>query len=208
MNTVNVGFTQMKDATQADYDLLEERLGPYLEQTPQRIMDMLARQVEERESGYQVNRLEHALQSATRARRSGADTEWVVAALIHDIGDGIAPMNHDKFAAEVLRPYVRPEVTWTVAHHGIFQLYYTGVFQGKNNLAREKYKDELYYSSCVDFCEHWDQVSFDPDYSWDPLDSFAGELHEVFLRTPFAPETVGSTQIKGVQAPQTCTARG
>ena len=45
--------------------------------------------------------------------------DWVVGTLLHDIGDGLAPQNHDRFAAEILRPYMREEVVWTVEHHAL-----------------------------------------------------------------------------------------
>ena len=74
--------------------------------------------------GYRITRLQHGLQSATRAERDGADIDWIVGALLHDIGDGLAPQNHDRFSAEVIRPFVRWDVAWVVEHHGIFQMLY------------------------------------------------------------------------------------
>ena len=173
MNHETVAFAQMKDATQTDYDLLSRNLQPYLEETAQRVLETLQRQATERESGHQIHRLDHALQCATRARAEGADTDWIAAALLHDIGDGLAPMNHDRFAAEILRPFLREEVTWVVAHPRRVPV---GVLR-VNSLAeihpRVNSSVELpYYQSCVDFCERWDQRSFDPGYANDPLDSF------------------------------------
>ncbi len=182
-----VSFTQMSDASQADHDLLAARLVPYLTEAPDRFLAALAAQREERSSGYQVDRCEHALQSATRARRDGADVDWVVAALLHDIGDGLAPMNHDRMAAEILRPYVREEVTWVIAHHGVFQLHYTGPFNGGDPAAREQFRESPHFTACAEFCERWDQCSFDPAYGSDPLDSFRADLEAVFSRTPFDP---------------------
>lgn len=193
-----VGFTRMDEATRADHDLLDERLGPYLAEAPDRLLAALEAQVHERSSGYQVDRLEHALQSATRARRDGADVEWVVAALLHDIGDGLAPMNHDRFAAEVVRPYVREEVTWVVGHHGVFQQYYRGPFVGLDPNARDRHRDSPYFDSCVGFCARWDQVSFDPAYDSDDLGSFRGELVEVFGRPAFDPEHLRPGEVVGL----------
>jgi uronate dehydrogenase len=85
--------------------------------------------------GYQVSSLEHLLQTASRAERDGADEEMIVAALLHDIGDVFAPENHSQFAASLLRPYVREEVHWIIRHHGIFQLYYSGVHQGRTPIS-------------------------------------------------------------------------
>jgi predicted HD phosphohydrolase len=150
-----VSFTQMKDGTKEEYLMLHELEKPFHEGTADRLLRELARQGEETLAGYRITRLQHGLQSATRARRDGADIDWVVATLLHDIGDGLAPQNHDRFAAEIMRPFMREEVTWVVEHHG------------------------------VDFCERWDQSSFDPDYPMDPLESFADEVREVFGRKAY-----------------------
>ena len=105
MNTVS--FTQMKDGTREDYEMLHRLEAPHHAETADRLLRELASQAEETLPGYKITRLEHALQSATRAHREGADIDWVVGALLHDIGDGLAPQNHDRFAAEILRPFVR-----------------------------------------------------------------------------------------------------
>ena len=104
-----VSFTRMKDGTREDYLLLRELEHAHLAATADRLLRELQLQGEESLPGYRVTRLEHALQSATRARRDGADIDWIVAALLHDIGDGLAPQNHDRFAAEALRPFLREQ---------------------------------------------------------------------------------------------------
>lgn len=179
-------FTEMKHGTKADYELLHELEKPYFAETGQRLLRELASQADDSLSGYKVSRLEHALQSATRAWRDGADIDWIVAALLHDIGDGLAPQNHDRFAAEILRPFVREEVTWVIEHHGAFQMvYYAHHYEGWNQFEREKYADSPYYQSAVDFCERWDQNCFDPDYDSKPLEFFAPMVEEVFTRTAY-----------------------
>ena len=193
-----VAFTQMKDGTREDYQLLEAREEIYRQGTADRLLRELASQAEDTMTGYKITRLEHGLQSATRARRDGADTDWVVATLLHDIGDGLAPQNHDKFAAEIMRPYMREEVVWTVEHHGVFQMYYYAHHLGWDRELREKYKDSPYYQSCVDFCERWDQSSFDPDYGSDPLESFEAEVREVFSRKAYDPAIIQAGVVTGL----------
>jgi predicted HD phosphohydrolase len=121
-DTQTVSFTQMKDGTKEDYELLEKLEKPYLALTPDRVLDELRRQGETTLEGYRITRLQHGLQSATRAEADGADIDWIVGTLLHDVGDGLAPQNHDRFSAEVIRPFVRWEVAWVVEHHGIFQM--------------------------------------------------------------------------------------
>ena len=185
-----VSFTQMKDGTKEDYLLLEELERPFVALTVERVLAELRRQGDQTLEGYRITRLEHALQSATRARRDGADADWIIGALLHDIGDGLAPRNHDRMSAEVIRPFVRWEVTWVVAHHGIFQMIYYAKHYNWDENARDRYKDHPCFERCAAFCERWDQASFDPDYESDNLDSFEPVFREVFARKAHDPAVV------------------
>ena len=180
----SVNFTQMKDGTKEEYLFLREFELDHNKGAADRVLRELGLQAEETLPGYKITRLEHGLQAATRAHREGADLDWVVAAVLHDIGDGLAPQNHDHFAAEIVRPFLREEVVWTVEHHGAFQMVYYAHHYDWDQFEREKYKASPYYQSCVDFCERWDQASFDPDYRSEPLAFFAPMVREVFARQP------------------------
>jgi predicted HD phosphohydrolase len=193
-----VSFSRMEHGTRADYLLLQRLEKPHLAGTAERVLLELARQDEETFEGYKVTRLGHALQTAALAERDGADADWVVAALLHDIGDGLAPQNHDRFAAELLRPFVREEVTWTVAHHGAFQMVYYAEHYGWNPAEREKYRDSPYYQSCVDFCARWDQAAFDPDGPTAPLAHFAPLVRRVFARTAYDPAVLRAGMVAGL----------
>ncbi|MEJ2483191.1 MAG: HD domain-containing protein [Gemmatimonadota bacterium] len=135
-----VNFTQMKDGTREEYLMLREIEAPFVRMTPDRILKALRDQAEETIEGYRIDRLTHGLQSATRAWRDGADIDWVVGALLHDIGDGLAPQNHDEFAAAIIRPYMREEVVWSVQHHAAFQMVYYAHHYGWNQYERDKYR--------------------------------------------------------------------
>ena len=136
--------------------------------------------------------------ASSRAERDGADIDWIVATLLHDIGDGLAPQNHDRFAAEILRPFVRDEVAWVVEHHGLFQSYYYGHHYGWDRNAREKLKDHPFYRTCVDFCERWDQSSFDPGYPMQPLEHFEPLVREVFARKAYDPAVLCAGEARGL----------
>lgn len=193
-----VTFTQMKDGTAKDYALLEELEKPYLALTPNRIMEELNRQGQATLDGYKITRLHHGLQSATRAQNDGADIDWIVGALLHDVGDGLAPQNHDRFSAEVIRPFVRWEVAWTVEHHGIFQTLYYGHHYGWDRNARDQFKDHPCFDTCAAFCERWDQASFDPDYPTQPLSHFEPLVHEVFARKAYDPAVIREGEALGL----------
>ncbi len=196
-----VSFTRMKDGTREDYELLAELDAPHAERTADRVLAELARQNGDTVLGYKISRLQHGLQAATRARRDAADTDWVVAALLHDVGDGLAPRNHDRFAAEILRPYVREEVAWVVEHHSSFQKYYYIHHFGRDRELRRQFAVSPYYQSAVDFCERWDQASFDPDYPMDALESFGAEVRAVFTRKPWDADVIQAGVAKGLPDP-------
>ena len=185
-----VSFRSMDEGTPADYALLNRLEDEFVAALPERILAAL-RELEQSLSGYQISRLEHSLQSATRAERDGADIEMIVGALIHDLGDDLAPFNHSQLAAAIIRPYVRGEVAWVIEHHGVFQMYYYGEAMGVNKNAREIYRGHKWFNSCEKFCERWDQMSFDPDYASYPLAHFEPMVREIFSRPPFDPRIVG-----------------
>jgi predicted HD phosphohydrolase len=185
-----VSFRQMQDGTREDYLLLDESERRYAAGLGDRVMDAL-RKLDHSIEGYPVSRLQHSLQTATRALRDAADEEMVVAALIHDIGDELAPFNHSELAAAILRPYVRPEVTWIVAQHGLFQNYYYVHHFGGDRNARERLRDHPWYAACVHFCAAWDQCSFDPDYRSETLAHFEPLLRRIFARPPHDPRYLG-----------------
>jgi predicted HD phosphohydrolase len=193
-----VSFRQMKDGTREDYLLLQEHENAFLRGTADRLLRELASQADDTLSGYQVTRLEHSLQAASRAEADGADIDWIVATLLHDIGDGLAPTNHDKFAAEILRPFVREECTWVVEHHGTFQKVYYIEHYGGDPDERERFADHPCYQTCVDFCERWDQSSFDPAYPTKPLEHFAPLVRAVFARKPHDQSVMAKGQVKGL----------
>ena len=113
----------------------------------------------------------------------------MVCALLHDIGDYLAPANHSEVAAVMLRPYVSERNYWIVKHHGLFQGYYYFHHYGQDRNARDRLKDHPYYQATVDFCEFYDQPSFDPEYAAEPLSHFEPMVRRVLdperRRSPF-----------------------
>jgi len=185
-----VSFTQMKDGTREEYEFLTAHEIEYTKGTADRLLTALV-DLDQSLSGYQITRLGHSVQSASRAWRDGADTDWVVAALLHDIGDIYAPYNHDEYAASILKPFVREQCTWVVQSHGDFQmLYYGHHLPGYDQHKRERHRGNPYFDDCAEFCERWDQASFDPDYDSLPLEFFAPKVREVFARKAYDPAVI------------------
>ena len=180
-----VSFTEMKNGTKDDNLFLDKHEKDFANKTSDWILDFMSNLTETLE-GYQVSRLEHSLQSATRAYKNGESEEMVVAALLHDIGDELAPMNHSEYAASILKPYVSEKTHWIIEKHGEFQMYYYAHHLGGNRNKRDDYKDHKYYNDTINFCEKYDQNSFDPNYKSLPLEFFRPIVKKIFSRKPYS----------------------
>ncbi len=184
MELGTVGFTGMDGVTQADWDtIIAHHERHYAEHLPLELLAMVER-LKGPKLGFQVDRYEHSLQTATRALRGGADEETVVVALLHDIGDLIAPENHGDIAAGVLKPYVSPESLWLIQHHVYFTGAYFFQFCGLDRDLHRQFHGHPAYAKTKHFVEAWDCPSFDPDYDTLPLDVFAPMLRRVVARAP------------------------
>ena len=172
-------FTRMQDATREDYQVIGRHSLEFFAALPDRILRHLEL-LDSDTGGYAVSRLTHSLQSATRAERDGRDEEYIVCALLHDIGDTIACANHSDLAATMLQPFVSEENYWIVKHHGVFQGYYFFHHLGLDRDAREAYRGHPLFGECAAFCALYDQNSFDPKYDTLPLDHFEPIVRKVF----------------------------
>lgn len=146
-----------------------------------RLLDMV-RGLSEITDGFSIDQMRHALQTATRAERDGADEQVVVAALLHDVGKLISVPNHPRIAAEILRPYVRDEVYAMVAHHQDFQGRYYYEHPGLDPDLRRHHEGQPWYGLAERFADEWDQRAFDPDYPAEPLEHFEPMVERVFAR--------------------------
>ena len=182
---VKVKFTQMKEGSKEDYLLLDKLEKKFIGETADRILKAM-QGLTSGLIGYKIKRLEHSLQTATRALKENASDEMIVAALLHDIGDELAPNNHGQFAAAILKPYVSEKTAWIVEKHGIFQMYFYAHHLGFNKNERNKYKGHKYYLATAEFCEKWDQSSFDPNYKSLTLKYFEPYVRKIFSRNPYS----------------------
>ena len=169
----------MESATREDFDAITEYDTEFNAGLVDRLLEQF-RHLDEEWTAYPINRYQHSLQSATRALNDGADEETIIAALLHDIGDVVAPYNHGEVAAAIIKPYVSEKTYWIVKHHCVFQGYYYNHHLGGDRNAREKYRDHSYFEDCRHFCHHYDQNSFDPAYPSKPLEFFVPMLRRVF----------------------------
>jgi predicted HD phosphohydrolase len=181
---MEIRFTRLADGTADEYRYLESLDHDLNRSYADELIAMFRRT--DRDTGYAVTPMHHALQTATRAASDGADDEMVFAALFHDIADRISPINHAAVGAEILRPFIGPRTHWILVHHAIFQGYYYWEHIGKDRHARERYRTHPHFEACAEFCERWDSISFDPDYPTMPVEEFMPLIGRMLAREPNA----------------------
>ena len=174
-------FARMQDASAEEWQLIGKQGRQHQRTLPGRVISHL-RLLEDDFGGFAVDRLTHSLQTATRAAEDGRDEEYVVCALLHDIGDTLGPSNHADIAAVILRPYVSEKNHWMVQKHAIFQGYYFFHHLGLDRDMRDKFKDHEYYDYTEEFCRKYDQNSFDTTYKSMSLEDFMPAVESVLAK--------------------------
>lgn len=175
-------FREMKEGTAEDWEIVGAHAVAHAGGHVERVLAHLRLLADGNCGGFAVDRLEHSLQTATRAQRDGRDAEYVVCALLHDIGDTLSCMNHADLATAILKPYVSEQNLWMVEHHAIFQGYYFFEYLGLDRNMRERFRDHPYFDYTEEFCELYDQAAFDPSYDSLPLSAFVPALEQVFAQ--------------------------
>ncbi len=182
-----VPWTRMEDGSRADYEMLSPAYEDHAKATLAPNLVSILTMMKGPKLGYQVDRYDHSLQSATRALRNGESIDMIVGALFHDVADAFAPENHSKAAAVLLEPYVDERTRWVVEHHGIFQGYYYFHHHDGDRYARDRYSDSPFYDDCVLFCAEYDQNCFDPNYDTLAIEEFMPMVAEVLGRPSKVP---------------------
>jgi len=174
-------YHAMSDGTAEDWKVIASHAAPFQKDLPNRILTHL-KLLKGDCGGFAVDRLEHCLQTATRAHQAGEDEEYVVCALVHDIGDTLGPANHADIAGAIVKPYVSERNHWIVEKHGVFQGYYFFHFLGLDRNLRDQYRGHPHFEATAQFCHLYDQSSFDPDFKSMPLEAFEPMVQRVFMR--------------------------
>ena len=174
-------FTRMEDSTAEDWRRIAGEYGPFVKALPQRIVAHL-KLLEGDYGGFPVDRYTHSLQTATRALRDGRDEEYVVCALLHDIGDTLGPFNHFDIAAALLKPVVSEANHWMVQHHGIFQGHYFFHHLGLDRNLRDRFRDHPHYARTEEFCALYDNPAFDAKAETLPIEAFLPMIERVFAQ--------------------------
>jgi predicted HD phosphohydrolase len=172
-------FSRMEDSTAQDWRVIGAEFAEFSKQLPDRVLKHL-QLLDGDYGGFPVDRLQHSLQTATRAWRDGRDEEYVVCALLHDIGDTLGSFNHFDIAAAILKPFVSDENLWMVQHHGIFQGYYFFHHIGLDRNLREQFRGHAHFARTEEFCALYDNPAFDPKAEALPLSEFEPLVRRVF----------------------------
>jgi predicted HD phosphohydrolase len=172
-------FRSMEEGTAADWAVIGSHFFPYAQALADRVLAHL-NLLDGDYGGFPVDRLQHSLQTATRAHRGGESEDYVVMALLHDIGDTLGSYNHPDIAAAILKPFIDDRLHWMVEHHGVFQGYYFFHYIGLDRDMREAFRGHPHFADTAHFCEAYDQAAFDPDYDSAPLDFFEPMVRRVF----------------------------
>ena len=172
-------FTHIGNAGAGDWSVITGHFRSFAAALPERILEQLRRMAGDY-GGLPVDRLTHCLQTATRAYRAGEDEEYVVCALVHDIGDALGPYNHADHAAVLLQPFVSEANHWMIAKHGIFQGFHFFHHLGLDRNLRDQFRAHPHYRRTVEFCARYDAPAFDPAAETLPLAFFEPMLRRVF----------------------------
>ena len=175
----HANFTTMEQGTAEDWAIISSHFPAFGAGLPDRVLAHLKLLAGDY-AGFVVDRLTHCLQTATRAHRAGEDEEYVVCALLHDIGDTLGSYNHADVAAAIVKPFVSEENHWMVEQHAIFQGYYFFHHIGSDRDMRERFRGHPSFERTALFCERYDAPAFDPKAETMPLDAFVPMVRRVF----------------------------
>jgi len=164
-------FTKFEESTAEDWAMIVPQLTITQSMVADRVIGLL-RDLQFDHGGFPVDRLEHSLQTATRAERDNRDDEYILCALLHDIGDTLSPYNHPSIAAGILKPFVSEANHFMVKNHGVFQGYYFWDYIGMDGNAREQFRDSPHFDHTAEFCHLYDQTAFDASYQSNPLEHY------------------------------------
>ena len=178
---VLASFTDMASSTEADWKIILNEAAGFAKALPDRVLSHLVLLGGDF-GGFPVDRLTHSLQTATRAHKDGRDEEYVVCALLHDIGDTLGTYNHPDIGAAILKPFVSDENHWMVQHHGIFQGYYFFQHLGMDRNMREQFRNHPCFERTEEFCARYDGPAFDRNAETLPLQFFEPMLRRVLAQ--------------------------
>ncbi len=176
---MKASFNKFSECTAEDVQIIMHEQLLFIAKLPDRIlahMELLSGDF----GGFPVDRLQHCLQTAHLAADAGEDEEYVVCALLHDIGDTLGSTNHPDVAAAILQPFISEENHWMVKHHGIFQGYNFFHHMGMDRNMRDRFAGDPNYDRTEHFVAEYDNPAFDASAPELALGLFEPMVRSVF----------------------------
>ncbi|MGB0692032.1 MAG: HD domain-containing protein [Pseudomonadales bacterium] len=186
MSEKRASFRRFDECTPEDIQTVGENFKALADGLPDRVLAHL-KLLDGDFGGFNVDRLEHSLQTATRAHRDGRNEEYVVCALLHDIGDTLGTYDHGAVAAAILKPFISEANHWMLENHTVFQGYYYFEHLGGDKNARDVHKDSPHFEHTKEFIEKYDMPAFDENYDSMSLEEFEPMVRRVMSKDPLAP---------------------
>ena len=174
-------FRNFEEGTQEDWSIIASQYTAFAQGLSDRVLTHL-KLLEGDFGGFPIDRLQHCLQTATRAHRDGRGETYVVMALLHDIGDTVGTYNHPDIGAAIIKPFVTAQEHWICAQHGLFQGNYYFHYLGMDRDARDVHRGHEHWDACEEFCRKYDQAAFDPEYDSEALAFFEPMVQRVMAR--------------------------
>jgi predicted HD phosphohydrolase len=174
-------FSKMSDSTAEDWAIIAAEAKQLSAGLPDRILRHLEL-LNGDFGGFPIDRLQHCLQTAELAANAGEDEEYVVCALLHDIGDTLGSTNHADVSAAILEPFVSEENHWMVKHHAIFQGYNFFHHLGMDRNMRDQFIDHPCYQRTAHFIARYDDPAFEASKPKLELGLFEDMVKRVFAK--------------------------
>ena len=172
-------FSSMELSTADDWKAISAEFPVMARSLPDRVLAHL-KLLDGDVGGFPIDRYQHSLQTATRALKDGRDEEYVVCALLHDIGDTLGSFNHFDIGAAIVKPFVSEANHWMVQHHGIFQGYYFFHHIGLDRNMREQFRSSPHFGLTEEFCALYDNPAFEAGAETLPISEFEPMVRRVF----------------------------
>ena len=179
--TQTATFKVLADSSPQDWNLIIEEQRKFGAVLPERILEHLML-LNKDYGGFPVDRLQHCMQTAELAAEDSRDDEYVVCALLHDIGDTLGSFNHADVGAAILEPFVSEENHWMIKHHAIFQGYNFFHHLGMDRNMRDAYRDSPHFERTEEFIAKYDNPAFDYDKPALALELFTPMVQKVFAQ--------------------------
>lgn len=175
---MQTSFKKMSDSSAEDWQHIMQEQMAFMAGLPDRVLNHL-KLLDQDYGGFPVDRLQHCLQTAELAAEAGEDEEYIVCALLHDIGDTLGSTNHADVGAAILQPFISEANHWMIKNHAVVQGYNFFHYIGMDRNMRDQLQGSEHYQRTLDFVNNYDDLAFDASKPKLSLDLFEPMVKKV-----------------------------